>query len=1002
MARMIAYYAGTRQERNRVVFDRAVQRQTRPKTDFVCLVGNRHRRRQLELIYLEKHPFCFDVPILTFQGLIGRLLEDSGFQTTLSEAARLLLLEEITDSRKTTGTAGVEHNSGLLRRVSRGIVRLKEQNILEPELLALSSGKRPQDFVSDELVWYFSRYQARLEALGVEDWWGQQALVYRGLLTGAIRLPERLSASRSLVVEGFTDMTPVEHSILRHLRDAVDELVVSTDLEPGPADKQEPSRFHEMRSFLSNPDLEWRSVAGPGPETRPGVVCLPSVEDEAVWVAEKIAGRKCKTRPRVAIVSTRPGIYRMELTRALGGRGVELGEAGGASAAASGNLGLLQDYLSLILERFPRQHLFDFLNHPRLSTGLTSDDLHGIERWAIACDVREGFRNWSIDFPARVLKALENLPDDSPFSSSEIGPALAAFSNVMCRLSVGSEQHSRSQWLALLERRLLPFLRPLPADDLLKVREENLIMQGLLHEIELLDNQFPELLELQQFARCVKIVGESMLREVGLDPPRCILARPKEVEHLEVDVLIWMGLTDREFLPRVAGSRFPEHDSVHQSASIWEEQAREQGSQFRWMRGQASSSVIYTLPGRVFGAPSLVNPLLRGLPVEELTPLEPLPALDAAVQDNVQRGRQALLSRENSSATAFNGFLTSQESLRAVRRKLGEGSRILVSPSLLEDYMRCGFRFLAEHCLDLEKESWTPELDSSQLGSLVHRVLYRFMKDLEPPAGLDAGHWDRRAAGRLQGLLEAELESWPLRETRQKSLTWTVQEEFLRAGLQPGDAMRGVFSDFLLHQSRWLRHHQVEALEQKLDVLSLGNAMVDSGQVEVLLTGTVDRVDRGSRGLVVIDYKSGRIPLGRLYQGWGFQLPLYYLLVRNHYREEVETAFFFHVEPPFEARPRTVGLPDSDNRGWPALAESYRDLALEATRAILSGKFPVTLVGASQAGCRECNFRDACRMDPAKTDRLRDSGHFPIARPLLTGGQWVGPRETPQQGVGGV
>ncbi len=229
-----------------------------------------------------------------------------------------------------------------------------------------------------------------------------------------------------------------------------------------------------------------------------------------------------------------------------------------------------------------------------------------------------------------------------------------------------------------------------------------------------------------------------------------------------------------------------------------------------------------------------------------------------------------------------------------------------------------------------------------------------------------------------------------------------MQEEFLRAGLQPGDAMRGVFSDFLLHQSRWLRHHQVEALEQKLDVLSLGNAMVDSGQVEVLLTGTVDRVDRGSRGLVVIDYKSGRIPLGRLYQGWGFQLPLYYLLVRNHYREEVETAFFFHVEPPFEARPRTVGLPDSDNRGWPALAESYRDLALEATRAILSGKFPVTLVGASQAGCRECNFRDACRMDPAKTDRLRDSGHFPIARPLLTGGQWVGPRETPQQGVGGV
>ena len=549
MARLIACYGGTRRERNRVVFDRAVQRQA----DFVYLVKSRHRRRQLELIYLEKHPFCFDIPILTFRGLIGLLMEDTGFRPPLSEAARLLLLEEIIHSWKTTRAANAEHSSGLLGRISRGIARLKEQNILDPELLALSSGQRSEGLVSDELVWCFSRYQVRLADLGVEDWWGQQALVYRGLLTGAIRLPDRLAASRSLVVEGFSDMTPVEHSILRHLRDAFDELVVSTDLKPGPADEKESARFNEMRSFLSNPDLEWRSV--PAPETRPRVVCLPTAEDEATWVAEKIAGLERQTRPRVAIVSSRPELYRLELTSALAGRGIELAEARGASPAASTNLGLLQDYLKLILERFPRQHLFDFLNHPRLSTGLTSEDLNGIEKWAIACNVREGFRNWSIDFPARVLKALENLPDDSPFSISGI----------------------------------------------------------------------------------------------------------------------------------------------------------------------------------------------------------------------------------------------------------------LVSPSLLEDYMRCGFRFLAEHCLDLEKESWTQQLDGPELGALLHRVLHRFMKDLEPPGLPDAGNWDRLAAGRLQGLLEAELGSWPLRETRKESLTWTIQEEFLRAGLEPGDAMRGVFSDFLLHQSRWLRHHQVEA-----------------------------------------------------------------------------------------------------------------------------------------------------------------------------------------------
>ncbi len=999
MARMIAYYGGTRRERNRVVFDRAVQRQARPEADFVYLVGNRHRRRQLEQIYLEAHPSCFDVPILTFRGLIGLFVRDSGLRPPLSDAARLLILEEIADSRSTTRKAGAERSRKLLWGVSRGIARLKEQNILEPELLALPPGDGLKDHVFDELAFCFSRYQARLEKLGVEDWSGQQALVYRGLLTGSVRLPGRLAASRSLVVEGFSDMTPVEHSILRRLLDAVEELVVSTDLEPGAAETQGHKRFDQMRIFLSHPGLEWRSIPEPEPEVRPRVIRLPGSEDESVWAAQKVAGLGCGIRPRVAIVSTRPEIYRQQLTSALARRGVEVGEARGVSAAACSYVGLLEDYLSLMLDRFPRRPLFDFLNQPRLSTGLTSEDLDGIEKWAVACNVREGFRNWSIHFPAQVSKALDGLPEDSPGSASGIRPALAAFANLMCRLNIGVERRSPSRWLALLEQRLWPLLRPLPADDPARVRRENLIVQRFVREIELLDAQYREPLALHRFGRCVKVLSESMFLEVGLDAPRCILARPQEVEHLEVDVLIWLGLTEREFFPHVAGSARAEDASCDPSSSTWEEQVTEQRSLFGWMRGQASSSVIYTVPGRVFGAPSLVSPLLRGLPVEESSPSLPLGAPDPAVRDNVERGSRALVSRERRSASVFDGVLTSPETLRIVREKLAKGNRVLVSPSLLEDYMSCGFRFLVEHCLDLE-ESWTPEPDGSQLGALVHRVLHRFMKDTDTPGRLDRGPWERRASERLYNLLEEELESRPLRQTHQEGLTRLVQEDFLRAGLRPGDATRGVFSDFLLHQSRWLRHHRVEALEKKLDRLYLGNATLDSGQAEIFLAGAVDRVDRSSRGLVIIDYKSGKVPLGRLYQGWGFQLPLYYLLVRHHYREEVDAAFFFHIEPPLEARPAAVGLPDGDQRGWTILAESYRDLALEAAEAMLSGKFPVTLVGPAQAGCGECNFRDICRMDPARVERLRDSGHFPTARPVLAGGQWVGRRETSPQGVG--
>ena len=277
------------------------------------------------------------------------------------------------------------------------------------------------------------------------------------------------------------------------------ELVVSTDLEPGAPEAQGPKRFGQMRIFLSHAGLEWRSIPEPEAEVRPRVVRLPGTEDEAAWAAQEVAGFECQIRTRAAILSTRPEIYRRQLTSALARRGVEVGEARGVSAAACSYVGLLEDYLSLMLDRFPRRHLFDFLNHPRLSTGLTAEDLDGIEKWAVACDVREGLRNWSIHFPAQVSKALDGLPEDSPASASGIRPALAAFANLMCRLNIGVERRSPSRWLALLEQRLWPLLRPLPAMTPARVRRENLIMQGFVREIELLDAQYREPLALHRF-----------------------------------------------------------------------------------------------------------------------------------------------------------------------------------------------------------------------------------------------------------------------------------------------------------------------------------------------------------------------------------------------------------------------------------------------------------------------------------------------------------------------
>ena len=62
MTKVVAYYGGTRIERNRFVFRRTLQKHAYPALDFMYVVRNRPRKRQLEKKYLEKHPSSFEIP----------------------------------------------------------------------------------------------------------------------------------------------------------------------------------------------------------------------------------------------------------------------------------------------------------------------------------------------------------------------------------------------------------------------------------------------------------------------------------------------------------------------------------------------------------------------------------------------------------------------------------------------------------------------------------------------------------------------------------------------------------------------------------------------------------------------------------------------------------------------------------------------------------------------------------------------------------------------------
>ena len=997
MTKVVAYYGGTRIERNRFVFRRTLQKHAYPALDFMYVVRNRPRKRQLEKKYLEKYPSSFEIPIFTFRELVNHLINFCEHRSTLSETASLFLVKEIIESQDPLLTGSPITGNRHIRRIFQEISSLKQKNILEPELMNFSKSKNLDGSLTKELVWCFSRYQTKLEELGMEDWSGRVALVYQGLLTGKIQFEEEFCELRSLILEGFSDLLPLEHAFFRLLRSKVNEIVVSSDFLPPPNTPNKSSNFSEMHNFLGGRSVEWRSFKSLRCEIEPKVVCLPTIEDEAFWISERVKSLLIDSQ-NVVLISTNPESYRQYLTRELLKKRLNLTEGVEQSLGTGMILDLVKMYLKVVVEDFPRKWLFDLLHHPRFNAGFSSGDLYRLEKWANICGVQKGFKDWTIKFPKTIKSIRSDLMHKAPDSQIDLYSLVKNFSSLIYQLKPDIKEGSLLDWWSCLEHQLSPFCNTFSSVDICVEKKGNKRFQTIIREINQFQDYFKKAIPVYQFTNILEFFTDPIEQKFDLDPSAIIFARPEEIAHLEVDVLIWMGLSESKFASELSS---PVNTLLRPTASeIWENQLENRKNNFVWIRGQASRSVIYTYPENISGDLTLPSLQLQGLNSETKNFRKDISVSDLNAQQNIQRGREAVQMRERAEASAFDGIIFSKKQISGIRKKLG-GRTVSITPTLVEEYMRCGFRFLAENYLGLKQESKLMELRGATFGGVIHRLLYRFMSGLKSPSLRGLSSWNRLASHRLLAFLEQELEGLPYRKLLSEDLIWSVQEHFLRSGLQPDDPLRGILKNFLAHQEKWLRHNQVEALGEKLKSISLGKIKIGSGNnVEIILHGTVDRIDRNAKGLIAIDYKSGKVPLDRLYRGWGFQLPFYYFLVKNHYKEKVDNVFFFKLGSPETVGLSTVSFPNQKRRDWELLVGYYQERALEAMQSLLSGKFPVTLVGSAQAECSRCGFRDICRRDSGKIGSLRNSGLFPVARSVISNGTWAIPHSKERDGSG--
>lgn len=258
------------------------------------------------------------------------------------------------------------------------------------------------------------------------------------------------------------------------------------------------------------------------------------------------------------------------------------------------------------------------------------------------------------------------------------------------------------------------------------------------------------------------------------------------------------------------------------------------------------------------------------------------------------------------------------------------------SPTMLEQYVRCPFAFMASRIWGLERREpvevgSTP--DPAARGEVVHEAVERAVEV----------HGFTPSPGGMREIMESSARRRALESRLGAGYLFDLfVERETRAAVSSLQAMAG----------RGWRFLESEASLEG----SLGDIPI-SGRVDLLLE------DREGR-MALIDIKTGRLPSSSdIRKGLVYQLPFYYLLARSAYPDrEIGTLAYASVSE------RTPGkLEEWTPAMLDGIMEDVKERACTLVRMIGEGLFPP----APTSRCESCAFRDLCRLTPSERIRLK-------------------------------
>jgi ATP-dependent helicase/nuclease subunit B len=372
---------------------------------------------------------------------------------------------------------------------------------------------------------------------------------------------------------------------------------------------------------------------------------------------------------------------------------------------------------------------------------------------------------------------------------------------------------------------------------------------------------------------------------------------------------------------------------------------------------------------------------------------EPVPAtatMSADLFDHVRAAGSIYRARFGREFTPYDGMLRAPAVLGDVRDRFGPDK--IFSPTALENYVACPFRFYLDQVLKLEPlEDPSEEVEAVRRGAAVHRALSRFHQRLNTEdVKIPADDLNERLVGELRRAVEeyASRVSSPTAK-----MLWRLEGRRLERAAERyaphWDKFRKLWADLIGPP----RPHSFEVdFGLGGTAPAAGPLVIRHQTIEVRIGGRIDRIDiaeleDGTVGFWVIDYKTGR---SGYYSGTALaameklQLTLYALAVERLLvpgARPLGLAYWMVTEAGHKR-----GLPSrttewlTDADAWPRFRERLEEWVATLVDNIRGGIFP--LKPRDENCTNTCPYGQVCRIAQARS--VEKTWELPLPTDAMT------------------